>query len=398
MKRYTLPGTGWVLLLVALLSLPGSAFAQGTSGRLVGTVQDASGAVLPGATVTLSNPATGYQQVDVANAQGAFVFSSVPVGTYRLSVELEGFKTAVYDQVVINVGQEYSLTARLEIGSLAETVEVTAGVSLVTTTTPQVTNTVLQKQVLEIPLANRDITNLIKLQPGVQAMTNRANTVINGGRPTWTQVTLDGINIQDNFIRTNSLDFLPNRPTSDNVAEFTITSSVQGADAAGGASSVRMVTPSGTNTFRGSAFEFNRDSALSANSFFNNRTGVPKAELSRHQFGGRLGGPIKRNKLFFFGYYEGWRQETQTAQNLVVPANAGLLNGEFRYVGLDGVVRSGLRLPPGATPRLPEMAAPMSVRMSPNRLDAIITSRLAGCVTMRAASASTWYFCQVTSG
>ena len=181
MKRYTLPGTGWVLLLVALLSLPGSAFAQGTSGRLVGTVQDASGAVLPGATVTLSNPATGYQQVDVANAQGAFVFSSVPVGTYRLSVELEGFKTAVYDQVVINVGQEYSLTARLEIGSLAETVEVTAGVSLVTTTTPQVTNTVLQKQVLEIPLANRDITNLIKLQPGVQAMTNRANTVINGG-------------------------------------------------------------------------------------------------------------------------------------------------------------------------------------------------------------------------
>ncbi len=290
--------------------------------------------------LTLSNPATGTQQVEVANAQGAFVFPSIPVGTYKLSVELEGFKTAVYDQVVINVGQEYSLTARLEIGSLAETVEVTAGVSLVTTTTPQVTNTVLQKQVLEIPLANRDITNLIRLQPGVQAMTNRANTVINGGRPTWTQVTLDGISIQDNFIRTNSLDFLPNRPTSDNVAEFTITSSVQGADAAGGASSVRMVTPSGTNTFRGSAFEFWRDNSMAANSFFNNRTGVAKPDLSRHQFGGRLGGPIKRNRLFFFGYYEGWRQTTQTAQNLVVPANAGLLNGEFRYVDLGGVVRS----------------------------------------------------------
>ena len=86
------------------------------------------------------------------------------------------------------------------------------------------------------------------------------NTAINGGRPTWTQVTLDGINIQDNFIRTNSLDFLPNRPTSDNVAEFSITTSVPGADSAGGASSVRMVTPSGTNTFRGSVFEFNRDS------------------------------------------------------------------------------------------------------------------------------------------
>ena len=119
--------------------------------------------------------------------------------------------------------------------------------------------------------------------------------MINGGRPTWTQVTLDGINIQDNFIRTNSLDFLPNRPTSDNVAEFSITTSVSGADAAGGATSVRMVTPSGTNRFAGSVFEFNRDSKFAANSFFNNAAtrSTPKPELSRHQFGGRVGGPIQ---------------------------------------------------------------------------------------------------------
>lgn len=329
-----------LVLSAVLLALPGLALAQGTSGRLAGTVLDTSGAVLPGATVTLSNDATGFQQVEITNEQGAFVFATIPVGTYKVAIELAGFKTANYNQVVINVGQEYSLTARLEIGALTETVEVTAGVSLVTTTTPQVTSTVLQKQVLEIPLANRDITNLIKLQPGVQGIINRTNTVINGGRPSWTQVTLDGINIQDNFIRTNSLDFLPNRPTSDNVAEFSITSSVQGADAAGGASSVRMVTPSGTNTFRGSAFEFWRDNSMAANSFFNNRTGVPKSDLSRHQFGGRLGGPVMKNKLFFFGYYEGFRQTTQTQQNLMVPANDGLLNGEFRYVGLDGSVRS----------------------------------------------------------
>ena len=123
---------------------------------------------------------------------------------------------------------------------------------------------------LDIPLLSRDVTNLIKLQPGVAGISNRANTVINGGRPTWTTVTLDGINIQDNFIRTNSLDFLPNRPTSDNVAEFSITSSVSGADAAGGATAVRMITPSGSNRFTGSAFEFNRNAKFAANSFFNN--------------------------------------------------------------------------------------------------------------------------------
>ena len=146
-------------------------------------------------------------------------------------------------------------------------------------------------------------------------------------------VTLDGINIQDNFIRTNSLDFLPNRPTSDNVAEFAITSSVAGADTAGGATSVRMVTPSGTNQFAGSAFEFNRDAKFSANSFFNNASNVDKPESSRHQFGGRVGGPILRDRMFIFAHYEGYRQETQATQNLTIPANADFLDGVFRYVG-----------------------------------------------------------------
>ena len=339
MTKLALTRFGRVALAVVLLGVAQLAAAQ-TSGRLAGTVLDASGGVLPGATVVATNEGTGAALTEVTNAVGAFTFPNLPVGNYKVQVELSGFKTATFNQVVINVGQEYSLTARLEVGSLAETVEVTAGVSLVKTTTPEVSATVLQKQVLEIPLANRDITNLIKIQPGVAGVPTRGNTVINGGRPTWTQVTLDGINIQDNFIRTNSLDFLPNRPTSDNVAEFSITSSVQGADSAGGASTVRMVTPSGTNTFRGSVFEFNRDSDLSANSFFNNRTGTPKSALKRNQFGGRLGGPVLRNKLFFFGYYEGFRQTTQTSQNLTVPANPGLLNGEFRYAALDGSVRS----------------------------------------------------------
>ena len=331
---------GCAALVAAWLLIVASASAQGTLGRVVGTILDQSGGVLPGATATLSSDATGFHQTEVANAQGAFSFSQIPVGTYKLVVELAGFKTATFNQVVVNVGQEYSITAKLAVGAVSETVEVTAGVSLVTTTTPEVSATVQQRQVLDIPLTGRDVTNLIKLQPGVAGISNRSNTVINGGRPTWTQVTLDGINIQDNYIRTNSLDFLPNRPTSDTVAEFSITSSVAGADSAGGATSVRMVTPAGTNRFRGSLYEFNRDAKFSANSFFNNASGVEKPALSRNQYGGRLGGPVARNKLFFFGYYEAYRQTQQASQNLNIPTSAAFYDGLFRYAALDGSVQS----------------------------------------------------------
>jgi hypothetical protein len=328
------------VLLAFLVPHPG--LAQTTLGRVAGAVLDTSGAVLPGATVKLTNQQTNQEQVTVSNEVGAFVFPQVPVGTYKIDLELQGFKSATYTDVVVNVGQEYSLTARLELGAVAETVTVEAGSLLVKTTSPEVSSTVQQRQMLDIPLANRDVTNLIKAQPGVQAFINRTNTSINGGRPTWTQVTLDGINIQDNFIRVNSLDFLPNRPTSDNVAEFSITTAVSGADTAGGATTVRMVTPSGTNRFIGSVFEFNRDAKYAANSFFNNAAvpKVPKPKLSRHQFGGRVGGPLVRNRLFFFANYEGFRQTTQTAQNVIIGANQDLYSGVFRYVATDGTIRS----------------------------------------------------------
>jgi hypothetical protein len=339
MKRFTLAIA--VACAAVMVLRPVDTMAQATLGTLTGVVRDASDAVLPGAAVTLNNPATGTTQDVVTNERGQFLFSQLQVGTYQVKVSLPGFRTQEYNQVVINVGQEYSLAVRLSIGGIEEAVQVVAGASIVQTTTPEVSATVQQQQVLDIPLANRDVTNLIKLQAGVQGIFNRANTVINGGRPTWTQVTMDGINIQDNFIRTNDLDFLPNRPTSDNVAEFSITTSVAGADAAGGATAVRMVTPSGTNSLRGSVYEFNRDSKFAANSFFNNASGVAKPELKRHQFGARAGGPIARNRLFYFANWERLKQETQTQQNVLIPANADFQDGVFRYVSpADGVLRS----------------------------------------------------------
>ena len=320
--------------------LPVVASAQSTLGSLTGVVRDQGDLVLPGATVTLTNTGTGAVRTETTNDEGAFTFVQLPNGTYRVVVSLPGFRTREYAGVVINVGQVYGLTVQLNVGGVEENVVVNAGVSLIATTTPEISTTVQQQQVLDIPLADRDVTNLIKLQAGVQGIFNRANTVINGGRPTWTQVTLDGINIQDNFTRANGLDFLPNRPNSDNVAEFTITTSVAGADTAGGATTVRMVTPSGTNEFRGSVYEFNRDSKFAANSFFNNASGVDKPLLKRNQFGGRVGGPIAKNRMFFFVNYEGLEQRQQSEQNVTIPANADFADGVFRYVALDGTLRA----------------------------------------------------------
>jgi hypothetical protein len=326
-----------VLLIVLCVRL---ASAQAAFGRLAGAVFDTSGGVLPGVTVTLKNEQTGQTQVTTTTSEGAFLFPQVQPGQYSVTMALAGFRTAEFTQVEINVGVERSLTARLEVGTVTETVTVSADRSPVQTTSPEVSTTVVQKQIEELPLDGRDPIELIKLQAGVPGIVNRTTTAINGGRPTWTQVTLDGVNIQDNFIRQNALDFVPNRPTPETVSEMTIVTGVQGAEAAGGATAVRMVTPSGTNVFRGDVFGFNRANRRAANSFFNERAGLPAPDFHRNQFGGTLGGPIRRNRLFFYGYYEGFRQGSEVSQNTVIPAHDDLLQGVFRYVGSDGQMRS----------------------------------------------------------
>ena len=318
----------------------GLASAQAAFGRLAGTVFDGTGAVIPTAVVTLKNELTGQDAQTTTAESGAFLFPQVQPGSYTVTAAFPGFKTAEFTQVEINVGVERSLTVRLELGERVEVVSVSAGSLQVQTTTPEVTQTVVQRQIADLPLNGRNPIDLVRLQAGVPGIVNRTATAINGGRPTWTQVTLDGINIQDNFIRSNALNFSPNRPSSNIVGEMTITTAVPGADAAGGATAVRLVTPSGTNRFRGNLFGFNRGSRRASNSFFNERSGLPAPEFSRNQFGGALGGPIVRNRLFFYGYYEGYRLRTEVTQNIVIPAHDDLLQGVFRYVGSDGEVRA----------------------------------------------------------
>ena len=306
----------------ALVLLVGTAHAQSAVGAIAGVARDRSGSVVPGATVVLINEGTNDTRETVSDGNGAFAFRQIEVGVYKATLSLAGFKAQSYTGIRVSPGQEYSLSAVLEVGDLTEAIEVVAGVDLVNTTSTEVTTTVLEKQIKDLPLNGRNPIELIRLQAGVPGTSVRQNTAINGGRPSWTQVTQDGVNIQDNFIRTNGLDFVPNRPTSDTVAEFSIVTNTQGADAAGGSSQVRLVTPSGTNTYRGSTYVFNRNSALGANRYFNNRDGIEKPYLNRNQFGGTFGGPVFKNKLFFFGYYEAFRQKNEATPNSRIPRTA----------------------------------------------------------------------------
>jgi hypothetical protein len=330
--------TAAALLLVVLAARV--APAQASFGRLAGSVFDDSGAVLPGVTVTLTNDLTGQAQTTATSETGTFLFPQVQPGLYSVTLALSGFRTAELTQIEINVGAERSLTVRLDVGPVTETVTVSADRSPIQTTSPEVSQTVVERQITDLPLDGRNPLELIRLQAGVPGIINRTTTAINGGRPTWTQVTLDGVNIQDNLIRQNALNFAPNRPTPETVSELTIVTAAQGADAAGGATAVRMVTPSGTNEFSGDLFGFNRANRRASNSFFNKRAGLPAPDFHRNQYGGRLGGPIVRNRLFFYGYLEMFRERSDAAQNSVIPAHDDLLQGAFRYVGADGQIRT----------------------------------------------------------
>ena len=268
----------FIAALLVILSFSVVA-AQASFGRLAGSVFDSSVAVLPGVTVTLTNDLTDQTITTTTTETGTFLFAQVQPGIYSVMFTLAGFRTAEFTHVEINVGAERSLTARLDVGPVAETVTVSADRSPIQTTSPEVSHTVVQQQITELPLDGRNPIELIRLQAGVPGIVNRTTTAINGGRPTWTQVTLDGINIQDNFIRQNALNFVPNRPTPETVSEMTIVSAAQGAEAAGGATAVRLVTPSGTNDFRGDVFGFNRANRRASNSFFNKRGGLARTRF-----------------------------------------------------------------------------------------------------------------------
>jgi hypothetical protein len=329
------------LVIAAMFLIAASALAQGTTGRLSGTVSGPDGA-LPGATVTVTDTNTKKEQTVTANEEGSFLFPQLEFGTYSVRISAPGFKTLVVADQKVDVGREATLNSVLQVGDVSAEVVVTAGADIVTSTSAQVSNTVSTQQIQSLPLLARNPIGLITLQAGTQSSTAQGTT-INGMRTSFTNISRDGINIQDTYIRTNATDFAPGRPTTDDTAEFTIVTSNQEADQGYGGAQVRLVTPRGTQDFHGALFAYNRNSYFAANNFFSNRTGTPRGQRNRNQFGGKLSGPIPlpnfgdggsriaKDTAFFFTSYEKIIDPIATLSGTRTILTPEARQGIFRY-------------------------------------------------------------------
>lgn len=318
------------LFAVLLLSFAGQISAQSSTGSIVGTVVDSQGLPVEGASVTLTNLGTNFSYTSTTASNGGYQFQSIDYGYYKVSVTKSGFKAGVVNNVKLDAATQYSVPPiTLEVGTTAESVTVEAGAELVNTTSAEVTSTVEKAQIDSLPILNRNPLALLGLEAGVANSGPNGNiaTTINGQRTSFSNVTIDGINVQDNFIRENGLDFTPNLPFNSQAQEFTVVNQNAGVENGGGSSQVSIVTPKGTNTFHGEGFWYYRSNAWAANNWFNDASAIDKPGLLQNQGGGNLGGPVMKNKLFFYGYYEllRLRQQTPNDTTILSPAiQAGL--------------------------------------------------------------------------
>lgn len=334
---------------VLLLFLAVAVFAQQGTSSIRGTVADPNGNVVSGASVTLNNPATGATRTTTTTDAGVYVFDFLAVGDYKIEVEAAGFKKKAVTDIHALIAKSTTVDVALEIGNVAETVTVTAGAAeaLVNRDDGTLGNHFQTKQITELPLEGRNVTNLLSLQPAATR-----DGFVAGARADQSNITLDGVDINeaetnqttnpnsDPADSTNALNLVPDRSTvlrlnAEAVEEFRVTTANANANQGrSGGAQVSLVTKGGTNEFHGALFEFYRTKKFSANDFFNNKFGIEKPALIRHTFGGALGGPIVKDRAFFFYSFEGDRI-TRSAP-IEDPRNvplASLGRGEVKFFG-----------------------------------------------------------------
>jgi len=279
----------FVALTIFLLHTSGQAQ---TTGSVTGTVTDPSSAVVAGATVTVTSVATGAERSAVTNSSGVFDFQALLPGTYSLSVEASGFKKAVVREVVVSVATIAQVNLTLEIGLANETVTVTTAQEVINSTSPSLTNVINTRQVVDLPLGGRNPVQLAALQAGIAVVgDNTRGASVGGLRQTAVNLTQDGINAMDNFVKTSSF-FAVSAPSLNSTAEFSITTGTVGADAGRGAAQVNLVTKGGSNEYHGNAFLQLINESYNANTFFNNFNATPKPILRQHFWGFDIGGPV----------------------------------------------------------------------------------------------------------
>ena len=329
----------WVVIwsVLCLIAVSGEDLsAQQAGALLTGTVKDSTGAVIAGAKVTLKNSDTNVGRTIDSNKDGDYLFPQVSIGTYELEVDQQGFKKYVRKGIKLEINQNARLDIVLQVGTAAQIIEVTGGVTQVDTVSDTIGNSVVGDTIQRAPLNGRNVLDLALLQPGVTETngdsTAAGNYSIAGGRSDSVTFLLDG-GLNNNLLD-NSVVFNPN---PDTIAEFHILESNYSAEyGRNGGGVISVVTKSGTNQWHGSAFEFVRNDAFNANNYFNIESGLPRNVLKRNQYGATFGGPISLPKLvngkdrfFFFVGYQGQRlsqQETTNPNTVFTPAE---LNGDF---------------------------------------------------------------------
>jgi hypothetical protein len=318
---------------------------QSTGGRILGRVADPSGAVLSGVKVTATNEATGASREAVTNDSGEYVLVSVQPATYSIAYELTGFKKNVEKGILVDVNQVVTVNSTLQIGGSQEVVEVTSEAAQVDTTSTQLGAVINDRSINELPLNSRDTYQFLQLQPGVQAQLGNGNgslfygsqdtgsVSVNGGRTRANNFSVNGGDANDQFVNSPTI-----QPSPDSVEEFrVITNTFDAEYGRNSGSVVNVITKSGSNNLHGDIFEYFRNTVLDARNYFD----LGRPQWNQNQFGGTLGGPIKKDRTFFFVSYEGRRiREGLTSQAVSVPsgtpsitAPTGEFSGDFSGVG-----------------------------------------------------------------
>ena len=317
------------VVLICVVAIGVFAQANATVG---GTASDASGALVPGVKITAVNVNTGVSLNVITNESGSYQFASLQPGTYKLSASLPGFQTKTYDRVELSQSQQVRLNFQLEVANVNQNVEVTIDADTVLGTVSSSVGTVIRIDQVNLPLQTRNIMDLAASTPGAVATgANNANTTFAGTRSSQVNTTRDGLVVSDGRYMDWNGAFAATYTTPDLVEEIQITTNTIDAEVGRGSGQVRLQTRSGGNRYHGAVFYTNNNSALNAMQFFDNLVGATKPYTNRNQFGGRIGGPIKQNKAFFFFLYEGQRylRKEEFISNVLTPSAR---QGIFRYL------------------------------------------------------------------
>jgi Carboxypeptidase regulatory-like domain len=328
----------FVLFLIATLS------GQSVTS-LSGTTKDPSGALIPGVSISLISADTGAARATVSDSQGRYTFSQVQPGTYRITAHAAGFVDVTVNQVELLISSPATVDLNFEkVGAVATTVTVEENAEAINTQDASLGNAVAGPVIDQLPFEARNVIGLLAIQPGVSylgeptpgSLNDPRSGAVDGGKSDQANVTLDGVDVNDQQYHAAFASVL--RVTLDSVEEFRTTTTNAGAEfgRASGAQ-VTMLTKSGTNSVHGSAYEFIRNTATSANSFFNNASGLARTTLNRNVYGAAAGGPIKKNKLFFFLNYER-RKDASDSTGLRTVPNATFRQGTFTYLTTSGSV------------------------------------------------------------